>query len=198
MNLLTNYKLLDDTFNSLAETVLINGKPQQAIVGMAYLGTVENRHINSLQPFKRGDYVDYRGHKYIISEEVKSPRQNKYRSTITSCNVTMEVRDYLGKVNTGRTNDFGQPIYEDQYGEPYDVYGSMKQWERSLNDAFAIQMMDVSVFVDIQDTPEMREQFKVNNEYTILGMTVKLMLLDYSQDGLIGLLFNKVSGTAPY
>lgn len=197
MNLLTNYKLLDDTFNSLSETVLINGKPQQAIVGMAYLGTVENRHINSLQPFKRGDYVDYKGHKYIISEEVKSPRQNKYRSTMTSCNLTFSVRDYLGKTQTG-TDGMGRPIYQENYGEPYDVHGALKQWERSLNDAFAIQMMDVSVFVDIQDTPKMREQFKVNNEYTILGMTVKLMLLDLSQDGLIGLLFNKVSGTAPY
>ncbi|QHJ71614.1 hypothetical protein [Planococcus halotolerans] len=197
MNLLTNYKLLNDTFDSLAETVLINGKPQQAIIGMAYLGTVENRHINSLQPFNRGDYVDYKGHKYLISEEVKSPRQNKYRSTMTSCNVTIEVRDYLGKTKIGE-DDFGKPIYEEHYSEPYDVYGSMKQWERSLNDAFSINMMDVSLFIDIQDTPENRTLFAVNNELSILGMTAKVMLQDLSQDGLIGVLFNKTSGVAPY
>lgn len=197
MNLLTNYTLLNDTFKSLTETVLINDEPHEAIIGMAYLGTVENRHISSMQPFKRGDYVQYRGHTYLINEEVKTARQNKYRSTMASCNLSFEVRKYLGKVKVGQ-DDLGRPIYEESYSEPYNIYGVMKQWERSLDDAFAINMMEVSFFVDIQDTPETREQFKVNNTYTIQGMNVNVMLQDLSQDGLLGLLFTKTGSPAPY
>ena len=197
MNLLTNYTLINDTFESLTETVLINGKPQEVIIGMAYLGTVENRHINSLQPFKRGDYVEYRNHMYLIREEVKTARQNKYRSTMASCNLSFEVRDYLGRVVVGR-DDFNRPIYEDSYSDPYKVHGVMKQWERTLDDAFAISMMDVSFFVDIQDTPKTREQFKVNNNYTILGVGVTVALHDLSQDGIIGVLFTKTGSESPY
>ena len=197
MNLLNNYKLLNDTFNSLTETVLINGEPRQAIMGMAYLGTVENRHINTLESVKRGDYVEHNGHMYINNEEVKTPRQNKYRSTMTSCNLSFEVRDYLGKVEVGK-DDFGRPMYEEKYSEPYEIYGAMKQWERSLNDAHALIMMDISFFVDIQDTPNARNQFKVNNVYKINGMDATVNLQDYSQDGLLGLLFVKSGKTAPY
>lgn len=197
MNILDNYTLLNDTFKSLSETVLINGEPRQAIIGMAYLGMVENRHINTLEPIERGDYVLHKDHMYIINEEVKTPRQNKYRATMTSCNLTLEVRDYLGREIVGY-DSFGKPIYKESYSDPYEVYGTMKQWERSLNDAFAIQMMDISFFVDVQDNAKNREQFKVNNAYSIKGTNVAVNLQDFSQDGLLGLLFVKSGKTAPY
>lgn len=197
MNLLTNYKLINDTFDSLTETVLINDEPQQAIIGTAYLGTVENRHISSLQSFKRGDYVKHRNHLYIVNEEVKTPRHNKYRATMTSCNISIEVRDYLGKIKVD-TDDMGRPIYKEQYGEPYLIHGAMKQWERKMEDQFAFRMMEISFFIDVQDTPKNREQFKVNNVYTINGMGVSVALQDLSQDGLIGLLFLKTGTTPPY
>lgn len=131
MNILTNHKLINDTFKSLTETVLINDKPQQAIIGMAYLGMVENRHINSLEPFKRGDYVEYNGHTNLISEEVQTKRQNKYRSTMTSCNYYFTVRDSLGQVMVGK-DEFNRPIYEKAFSEPYEIHGVMKKWDRKL------------------------------------------------------------------
>ncbi|MTD30111.1 hypothetical protein [Planomicrobium sp. YIM 101495] len=197
MNLLTNYTLINDTFDSLSETVLINGEPQKAIIATAYLGMVENRHISSLQPFRRGDYVEHRGHLYIVNEEVKTPRHNKYRATMTSCNVSIEVRDFLGRV-IDRFDELGRPIYVDAYSDPYLIHGVMKQWERSLNDAFALQMMEIAFFVDVRDTPEAREQFKINNVYTIKGMAVSVVMHDLSQNGLLGLLFIKSGKTPPY
>lgn len=197
MNLLDNYTLLNDTFKPLSETVLINGKPRQAIIGMAYLGVAENRHINTLEPIKRGDYVEHKGHIYIVSEEVKTPRQNKYRATMTSCNITIEARELIERVKVG-TGGMGRPIYQNIYSDPYYIEGAMKQWERSLDDAFAIAMMDVSFFVDIQDNPKNREQFKINNIYKIKGMDVAVNLQDLSQDGLLGLLFVKTGKEAPY
>lgn len=199
MNLLTNYKLINDTFISFAETVYINKSSQQAIIGTAPLGlgVVEKRHISSLQPFKRGDYVEHNGHTYMISEEVSSPRHNKYRATMTSCNYSFSVRDYLGKIQVG-VDDFGRPIYQDQYSDLYQIYGVMKQWDRSLNQSFGINMMQVTFFIDVQDNAKTREQFKLNNIYDIKGKNMKVALHDLSQEGLIGVLFLSTGIDAPY
>lgn len=198
MNLLTNDKLINDTFKSMTETVLINGQPQEAIIGMAYLGIVENRHINSLEPFKRGDYVEHEGHTYLINEEVQTKRQNKYRATMTSCNYYFTVRDYLGKVDSGKIDDFGRPIFEDKYSDPYNIHGAMKEWDRKLDQAFAINMMQVTFFIDVQDSPINREQFKVNNIYKIKGIDMQVGLQELSNDGILGVLFIKTGTTAPY
>lgn len=197
MNILTNHKLINDTFKSLTETVLINDKPQQAIIGMAYLGMVENRHINSLEPFKRGDYVEYNGHTYLITEEVQTKRQNKYRSTMTSCNYHFTVKDLIGREIVDY-DSFGKPIYKDIYSEPYNIHGVMKEWDRKLDQAFAINMMQVTFFIDVQDNEKNREQFKVNNVYDIKGINMKVALHELSNDGILGVLFIKTGSTVPY
>lgn len=197
MNLLTNYTLINDTFNSLSESVLINSVPQQVIIGSSPQGIVENRHVSSLQPFKRGDYVEHNGHMYIVSEEVKTPRHNKYRATMTSCNYSFSVRDYLGRTQVG-VDDLGRPEYLEHYSELYDIYGVMKQWDRSLNIAFAINMMQVTFFIDVQDNVNTREQFKINNIYDIKGKNMTVALHDLSQEGLIGVLFLSTQSSPPY
>lgn len=197
MNYLTNAKLLDDALSHISETVLINGKEQQAYVTTAYLGLAENRHISSLQPFNRGDLVEHKGHTYLVTEEVKTKRHNKYRATMTSCNYYFTVRDLIGREIIGY-NDFGQPIYKNIYGEPYNLHGVMKEWDRKLDQAFAINMMQVTFFIDVQDNAINREQFKVNNIYEIRGKNMKVVLHEKSNDGILGVLFLETSSTAPY
>ena len=198
MNYLTNPKLLNDSLNHISETVLINGVPQQAVITTAYLGLEENRHISSLQPFKRGDLVEHRKHTYLVTEEVKTKRHNKYRATMTSCNYYFTVRDYLGKVDSGKKDDFGRPIFTDIYGEPYNLHGVMKEWDRKLDQAFAINMMQVTFFIDVQDNAINREQFKINNIYEIRGRNMKVALHEKSNDGILGVLFLETGTSAPY
>ncbi|MBE1555073.1 hypothetical protein [Sporosarcina limicola] len=197
MNLLTNYKLLDDTFKSLAEEVLINGEPQQCIVTTAYLGIDESRHISSLQAFKRGDYVQHKGQTYLITEEVKSTRHNKYRAKMTNCDHSFVVKDLIGRVEVGK-DSLGKPIYENIYSDPYSIYGHMKQWDRSLNMSFQVGMMQVTYFIDVQNNTKNREQFAINNVYEIRGKTMKVALHELSNDGIIGLLFLQSGAKAPY
>ncbi|MEK5208106.1 hypothetical protein [Psychrobacillus sp. FSL H8-0510] len=198
MNYLTNPKLLNDSLNHISETVLINGVPQQAVITTAYLGLEENRHLSSLQPFKRGDLVEYRKHTYLVTEEVKTKRHNKYRATMTSCNYYFTVRDLIERIDTGKKDDFGRPIYKDVYGEPYNLYGVMKEWDRKLDQAFAINMMQVTFFIDVQDNAINREQFKINNIYDIRGRNMKVALHEKSNDGILGVLFLETGTSAPY
>ena len=197
MNLLTNYKLINDTFKSLSEEVLVNGEPQQAIIATAYLGMEEKRHINSLEPFRRGDYVEHRGKTYLVSEEVETPRHNKYRATMAHCDYYFTVRDLIGREIVGHYPD-GRPIYEDVYSDPYKIYGHTKQWDRSLDKSFGINMMQVTYFIDVQDNEKNREQFKVNNIYDINGKNMRVSLHELSNEGLLGLLFIQTGIDAPY
>ncbi|MFJ8063293.1 hypothetical protein ACIQYS_01495 [Psychrobacillus sp. NPDC096426] len=198
MNYLTNAKLLDDALSHISETVLINGNPQLAYITTAYLGMAENRHISSLQPFNRGDLVEHRGHTYLVTEEVKTKRHNKYRATMTSCNYYFTVRDLIGKELIGHDPNNGRPIYEDVYSEPYHLHGVMKEWDRKLDQAFSINMMEVAFFIDVQDNAKNREQFKVNNIYDIKGVNVKVTLHEKSNEGILGILFIKTGSTSPY
>ena len=197
MNYITNPKLLNDSLNHISETVLINGVPQQVVITTAYLGLEENRHISSLQPFNRGDLVEHRKHTFLVTEEVKTKRHNKYRATMTSCNYYFTVRDLIGREIIG-FNDFIQPMYKSIYGEPYNLHGVMKEWDRKLDQAFAINMMQVTFFIDVQDNAINREQFKVNNIYDIKGVNMKVALHELSNEGIIGVLFVKTGSTAPY
>ena len=197
MNYITNPKLLNDSLNHISETVLINGVPQQVVITTAYLGLEENRHISSLQPFNRGDLVEHRKHTFLVTEEVKTKRHNKYRATMTSCNYYFTVRDLIGREIIG-FNDFNQPMYKSIYGEPYNLHGVMKEWDRKLDQAFAINMMQVTFFIDVQDNAINREQFKVNNIYDIKGVNMKVALHELSNEGIIGVLFVKTGSTAPY
>lgn len=198
MNYLTNPKLLNDSMNHISETVLINGVPQQAVITTAYLGMEENRHISSLQPFKRGDLVEHRKHTYLVNEEVKNKRHNKYRATMTSCNYYFTVRDLIERIDTGEKDTYGRPIYKYIYGEPYNIHGVMKEWDRKLDQAFAINMMQVTFFIDVQDNAINREQFKVNNIYDIKGVNMEVKLQELSNEGIIGVLFIKTGSSAPY
>ena len=197
MNYLTNPKLLNDSLNHIGETVLINGKPVKAVITTAYLGMAENRHISTLDYFKRGDYIEHRGHMYMVNEEVKTKRHNKYRSTMTSCNYSFTVRDIIGREQIG-VDDFKRPIYKDIYSEPYKIHGVMKEWDRKLDQAFAINMMQVTFFIDVQDTPKNREQFKINNIYDIKGVNMQVGLHELSNEGILGVLFVKTGTSAPY
>lgn len=197
MNYLTNPKLLNDSLNHISETVLINGKPVKAVITTAYLGMTENRHISTLESFKRGDYVEHRGHIYLVNEEVKTKRHNKYRSTMTSCNYSFTVRDLIGREIIGY-DDFKKPIYRDIYSEPYHIQGVMKEWDRKLEQAFSINMMQVTFFIDVQDTPKNREQFKINNVYDIKGVNMQVSLHELSNEGILGILFVKTGSKAPY
>jgi len=197
MNYLTNPKLLNDSLNHISETVLLNGEPIQAVITTAYLGMVENRHLSSLELFKRGDYVEYNGHTYLVTEEVKSKRHNKYRATMTSCNYYFTVRDVIGREIIGY-DDFKNPIFRNIYSEPYNLHGVMKEWDRKLDQAFAINMMQVTFFIDVQDTPKNREQFKINNIYEIKGVNMQVGLHELSNEGILGVLFVKTGTSAPY
>lgn len=197
MNYLTNAKLLDDALSHISKTVLINGNPQQAVITTAYLGLAENRHISSLQPFNRGDLVEHRGHTYLVTEEVKTKRHNKYRATMTSCNYYFTVRDLISREIIGY-DDFNRPMYKETYSEPYNIHGVMKEWDRKLDQAFAINMMQVTFFIDVQDNAINREQFKVNNIYDIKGVNMEVKLQEFSNEGIIGILFVKTGSSAPY
>jgi hypothetical protein len=175
----------------------INSVPQQVIIGSSPQGIVENRDVSSLESFKRGDYIEYNGHMYIVYEEVKTPRHNKDRATMTSCNYSFSVRDFLGKEIVG-FNEFGMPIYKENYSELYQIYGAMKQWDRSLEQSFAINMMQITFFIDVQDNANTREQFKLNNIYDIKGKNMTVAMHDLSQEGLIGVLFLTTGKSAPY
>lgn len=198
MSYLTSHETLNDAFNSIAEEVLINGEPQQVVITTAYLGIDEKRHISSLKPFKRGDYVEHNGHTYIVTEEVKTKRHNRYRATMVSCDYAFLVRDYLGREDTGNRDSLGRPIFKDIYSDPYNIWGHMKQWDRSLNQSFQINMMQVTFFIDVQDNEKNREQFKINNTYKIKGRDMTVALHELSNDGLLGLLFVQIGKTAPY
>lgn len=189
MNLFTNYKLVNDTFKANSEEVLVNGKPQQAIITTSYLGLEEKRHLNSLEPFKRGDYIEYRDETYIVIEEVETPRHNKYRATMRYCDYVFTVRDLLGRVEIGR-DEFNKPVYDYIYSDPYHIHSAIKQWDRSaLSTNDSVNLMQTSFFIDMQDTEKNREKFATNEEFEIKGKSMKVTLQDRSQSGLLGVLF---------
>ena len=198
MDLFRNYKLINDTFKANTETVLINEKPQQAIIAMSYLGMEEKRHISSLEPFKRGDIVEYRDEYFLIVEESVTPRHNKYRATMRRCDHTFVVRDFIERVDTGEVDFQGRPIYKDIYSDPYPIPSVMKQWERSLDKSFAINMMDITFFVDMQDTEKNRKTFATNEVFDIRGKNMRVILQDRSQEGLLGVLFLRTGSSPPY
>lgn len=197
MNYLTSSKLLDDTFNTLSERVLINGEPQQEIITNAYLGVSEKRHISSLEPFKQGDYVNYDGQIYMVMEETATKRHNKYRATMTACNFAFIVRDFLGRELIGK-DALGAPQYKNIYGDPYDVHAVLNKIERDFQSGFQINMIQMTYFIDIQDTEKNRATFKINEVFDIKGKGFTVAMHDLTNNGRLGILFLLQGKNPPY
>lgn len=180
--------MLNDTFRTLSEEVIINGERQDAIVTTANLGESEKRHISSLQPFKEGDIVEHRGNNYMVMEEVVTKRHNKYRATMSHCDYSFTVRDLLEKRFNG-LDDLGRPKYQYVYSERYEVLCVVDKLESTshLNVQFAT--MDKKIIVSVQDTEKNRINFEVNSEQNFKGNKAKVIIHDLTHNGRINLVF---------
>lgn len=187
MNLLTDYKLINDTFKSMAETVLINGVEQDCIVSTAYLGESEKRHISSLDRMGQGDLVEHRDKMYMIIEEVETPRHNKYRASMAHCDFQFEIPGEKTKIEVGR-DSFGRPVYETVVGESTFVYAVINKLERNM--ALNSQMPAVAshTYIDVQENEANKIFFKVNNEFDFKDKRIRVVSHDLTNNGRLGLL----------
>jgi len=188
-NPLNNLTLLTDTFKSISETVLINGKPQQAVITFSGLGEQEKRIINSLEPFEQGDLVEHEGQMYLVSEEVTTPRGIKYRATMTLCNYTfvIETKGALTRVQID-TDTLGKPIYKDVYAPstfddvPAIIYGFQSKYTYGQ-----IATSISTMFIHVQHNDKNMTDFSTNKEIPFRDKAVKLKGRDISRNGLLGI-----------
>lgn len=198
MDYLTNSKLLDDAMNHISETVLINGKPQKAVVTTAYLGQSEKRHISSLEPFKAGDYVEHRGQTYLVMEETETKRHNKYRSTMEAVNYSFEVRDFLYREIVAIDPVSGRPQYKNHYSDPYDLHGVFMKTEKKFETGFQINLVRLTFMVYVQENETTLEHFEINSVFDIKGKNMQVAVHDRTHNGLLGVLFLQTGQTPPY
>lgn len=186
MNYLTSYQTLNDAFRTLSKEVLINGKPQQAVITTAYLGQAENRHISSLEPFGQGDYVEHEGKTYLVIEEVETKRHNKYRATMTVCNYSLEQRDVIGREQVGR-DALGKPVYENIYGDPYYIWAVLHSSDMKSNLAQQIPSNTAKFLIDVPYSEKNVELFALNAEFPLRHKKLKITGYDITRDGILTL-----------
>ncbi|HJF32221.1 MAG TPA: hypothetical protein K8V56_10685 [Sporosarcina psychrophila] len=187
MNYLTSHQMLNDTFRSLSKKVLINSKPQDAIVTTAYLGAVEKRHISSLESFYQGDYVEHEGRTFLVTEEVETRRHNKFRATMTHCNYYFTASNPPIKVDTGLKDDFGKPIYSYTEVDSTYLYCVVSEIERSIVTTGGMSLAKATFFIDIQESVSNKKLFAVNSEHVFKGKNVKVIGQDINQNGRLGI-----------
>ena len=187
MSYLFNSQPLDDAFKAMAQTVLINDEPQQAVITTAHLGEKERKHISSLQKFSQGDYVQFNDELYLIIEEVEGKRHNKYRATMALCNFRITIKGETIRVQIGK-DEFGRPIYQTTNLPDTYVHGVINKADRRLQLTGQMSVVNSRLYIDVQDNPDNVTKLAVNKTFPFKDKAIKVLSHDRSNNGRLGLL----------
>lgn len=192
MNYLMSTESLKDAFNSLSTEVLINNVSQQAVITTAHLGMQSRRHMHSLEPFNQGDYVVFNKETYLVIEDVINPRGAKYKATIQYCNHFITTPETTEKINTGKFDQFGKPIYEYVKVPGFDIQVIVDEERITLNGgAFRVNTTNLTML--LPDTEKYRAEVVVNAELVILGRKHRVVNINRFRKGLLEVTLEKLA-----
>lgn len=193
MNILTNTKLLENAFKSIAQPVLINDVPHQAFITNAHLGMQSRRHMHSLGLFHQGDIVRIGDEAYMVVEDVVILRGAKYKSTIEVCNYIITTPEKIIGEEIVGYDDLGKPIYKTFTETGYPVPVIVKSEKVSISGG-TIRINNSTLTVLIQNTPANKDIMKVNVQFKMYDRDWKITNIDLTRNGLIELSVDRQAG----
>jgi|SRR5690625_5115925 len=164
---------INHLFDSIAQDILINDEPSKAIITNINLtGETEDRSIHTLERIEQGDLITYQDEHYLAIVEVVTKRHSKYKSLIRHCNYDIPVssRKSVPAIVTDKTF--------------------------SINETHQIRIGNGQIFVAVADTDDNRNTFEKNEIFEFMHGNWKIIHRDFTQRGLITLLFESTSTPA--
>ena len=178
-----NKEFLKTAFESLSYDVLVNDVPQKAVITQAELGSASRRHMQSLEPFQQGDYVQFGNGKYLVIQEVMNTRAFKYKATIEYCNYTITTPEKVERIRDGR-NEFGEPNYIYVTTPGFEIDVILRQDKMAIKDG-VIRLNLSSLEMLLPDAAKFREEIKINAEIMVYDLKYKIVDINRVRTGLM-------------
>lgn len=175
-------------FDLSAIDILINGKPSKGFITEGtFFRETEDKNLHTLDPITTGDYISYQGHDYMVINETITKRHSKFKALIRHCNYPVIRKNILCRTKTGET-DRGQPIYDYTYGDDYVIPTVTSQRTFSIDERYAIRVIDKAVIVSVQDSELNRNSlFAINEQFKVKDLVFKVINHERSVRGILSI-----------
>jgi len=166
--------------NSYSDKVKIQG-----LITNAPIASTSSYHFHSLTKFNRGDILLIDDYNYMITSDVIEPRVFKYKGVAEYCNYEHRVI-VIERVVVG-TDNLGRPIYEDRPVLKRIEYGVLRFKEVSFTTGDAINVIRPQYILEMRDTTDNRDLFKVNFKLTIGNRDYSIYHVNSEKRGILEL-----------
>lgn len=168
--------------DNLGTDVEINGGLSRAVITNTPINqNYDDKKIKTLQLIKRGDKVKYQDNVYLVISEINGTRYGKYRGLMRRINFVIQIHVGDQKTIVGY-DDLGRPEYETTpiYKNEECIIAN----QTAAINGGQINLPNGNIDMTFQDNDTTRK-IKLNDTFTISGVTYKVIGFDKTKVGLI-------------
>ncbi|MCM3719183.1 Ig domain-containing protein [Fictibacillus phosphorivorans] len=178
----SNNEDLQYIVDNFGHEVSVNNTPVLAIITNNVVSEYEDRFISSIQPIERGDLVKDGTFNYLVITESVSKRYSKFKAIMRHCNYEIEIKNYIKKLIG--YNDFGAPVYENQYVDSTYIHAIIDNKSFSVYES-SIRLPDNQILVTLQENEYNKGKFTINDDFNVMDKSWSIINVDLTKKGLM-------------